>query len=686
MSLAISNFEEQVWLRVFIPKWERIVQRILSRPKIKAVRKKKGATTTKQETAAAAASSPSVPVPRESTSSDGAARVLSDSASGSGSSSNVSPSSVWNTSTKGVFTKEGQTLLTRWFVDHITDPYPKDHEKHELARGARLSYDQISAWFINARVCKWVQWVRELQAGKMTQSASVAAASAVGPKPGAEGVEYKLKRIEVMKAEPRAEEIKEERQAAAAAASANDTKAKSRSKSKAGSSKGRNKKAAAAVETESDSECGSGISEETDEEDESMDAAAAAGPHRSTRERKAPAPKQAELEDSDDDGETMMKLEELPEQDDDDTQDDALPTALSSSSPAAVATVPAGQSSSFFKTHSPSLSASPAPPLSSSPPALTSSQFLDPFAQYVFSGSSLAPFNVLSLTQSQHAQLALPAMGGALSDSALAMSLSGSMPAMDPAAAGQGATVGAGVAAPSNAASSSPSSSMHHPLPLRTSDPMLMSVDSLTSIARLRYLQYQMMPSGFGLNMRGIGTRVPSYPPPPPPHLLQGSFNDALSLGALSALHHHSGGGMMHSHTRTSASSPTMGIGMGAMDAMRAAPAAAAASASLFHPSIYQQPPQIQAHSNPSATLLLGRVPAPFISGVPLAFTGAPASRPAAMSLSDSAAFSDSSLMVRGGGSGGSAIITSTTAASSSSSSAASTPAPSFGAFRFGSG
>ena len=699
MAFAIANFEEQVWNGTFIPKWQRIVQRIINRPKIKVARKKKAATEESGEAAAAAASSsPSAPAPRESTSSDGAARVLSNLASGSSSSPNMSASasavanSPWNTSTKGSFTKSGQALLTRWFIDHITDPYPKDHEKHELARAARLSYDQISAWMINARMRKWVGWIQALQAGEMTQSASVAAAAAVGPKGQAtEGAEYKLKRIEAMKSAPKSKKAaatKKDSQEAVSAEPA--SKAATATKSK--SAKARKTKSKTSDELESESEGASDFSDEAELEEavelkaESATGAAAASSRRSTRARKASARKQAELEsDSDDvaeeEDEAMLvkQEEEMPEQDDDDdeTLNDVSPAANASSAAAVKAEdVPAGlaPAAQLHMTHSPTLTGSN--------PALLG-QYLDPLSQYVFSGHTLAPFNVLSLTMGQHAQLTLPTVGGGLSDSALAMSMSGSMPAIysqPTAEVGEGATVGAGMvgsasgAAASSVAASSPvptaAAAATAPLRSPAGDAMLLSVDPFTtSIAHLQYQQSQMRSSG--LNMSGTMMQQPFGIPGqmlPPMPMQHSASPHALSF------QQSAGGGMMFNH----ASQP-MGMGsipMGAASLQRLSP---------MQPSQLQQALHHAQHShpNPSATLLQGRVPAPFVSGLPLAFTGAPASRdasPAQMSLPDLEPLSEVQMMAAPTRSS----HTPAPPPSASSSRSSSTAAPSFGAFRLG--
>ncbi|MCO5581208.1 hypothetical protein L7F22_035086 [Adiantum nelumboides] len=54
------------------------------------------------------------------------------------------------------------SLLRAWLFDHFLHPYPKDTEKVLLARQAGLTRNQVSNWFINARVRLWKPMVEEM--------------------------------------------------------------------------------------------------------------------------------------------------------------------------------------------------------------------------------------------------------------------------------------------------------------------------------------------------------------------------------------------------------------------------------------------------------------------------------------------------------------------------------------------
>jgi chemotaxis protein histidine kinase CheA len=83
----------------------------------------------------------------------------------------------WNIREKGVFTPSGSRLLKQWFLDHVREPYPTDGEKRTLALRVRVSYEQVSAWFINARGRLWEGFLEGLLAGRLTQSHQVARGS-----------------------------------------------------------------------------------------------------------------------------------------------------------------------------------------------------------------------------------------------------------------------------------------------------------------------------------------------------------------------------------------------------------------------------------------------------------------------------------------------------------------------------
>ncbi|KAI5060269.1 hypothetical protein GOP47_0024689 [Adiantum capillus-veneris] len=59
------------------------------------------------------------------------------------------------------------SLLRAWLFDHFLHPYPKDTEKVLLARQTGLTRNQVSNWFINARVRLWKPMVEEMYQEEM---------------------------------------------------------------------------------------------------------------------------------------------------------------------------------------------------------------------------------------------------------------------------------------------------------------------------------------------------------------------------------------------------------------------------------------------------------------------------------------------------------------------------------------
>ncbi|KAK8637384.1 hypothetical protein V6N13_064806 [Hibiscus sabdariffa] len=53
-------------------------------------------------------------------------------------------------------------ILRAWLFEHFLHPYPSDADKHQLARQTGLTRNQISNWFINARVRLWKPMVEEM--------------------------------------------------------------------------------------------------------------------------------------------------------------------------------------------------------------------------------------------------------------------------------------------------------------------------------------------------------------------------------------------------------------------------------------------------------------------------------------------------------------------------------------------
>ncbi|XP_061969244.1 BEL1-like homeodomain protein 11 isoform X2 [Populus nigra] len=54
------------------------------------------------------------------------------------------------------------TILRSWLFEHFLHPYPNDYEKLMLASQAGLTKNQVSNWFINARVRLWKPMIEEM--------------------------------------------------------------------------------------------------------------------------------------------------------------------------------------------------------------------------------------------------------------------------------------------------------------------------------------------------------------------------------------------------------------------------------------------------------------------------------------------------------------------------------------------
>ncbi|KAJ8768305.1 hypothetical protein K2173_021245 [Erythroxylum novogranatense] len=54
------------------------------------------------------------------------------------------------------------SVLRAWLFEHFLHPYPKDSDKHMLAKQTGLARSQVSNWFINARVRLWKPMVEEM--------------------------------------------------------------------------------------------------------------------------------------------------------------------------------------------------------------------------------------------------------------------------------------------------------------------------------------------------------------------------------------------------------------------------------------------------------------------------------------------------------------------------------------------
>ncbi|XP_072961539.1 BEL1-like homeodomain protein 9 [Typha angustifolia] len=60
-------------------------------------------------------------------------------------------------------------VLRAWLFEHFLHPYPTDTDKQMLARQTGLTRNQVSNWFINARVRLWKPMVEEIHSLEMQQ-------------------------------------------------------------------------------------------------------------------------------------------------------------------------------------------------------------------------------------------------------------------------------------------------------------------------------------------------------------------------------------------------------------------------------------------------------------------------------------------------------------------------------------
>ncbi|KAL4335883.1 hypothetical protein GQ457_07G042880 [Hibiscus cannabinus] len=60
-------------------------------------------------------------------------------------------------------------VLRAWLFEHFLHPYPKDSDKHMLAKQTGLTRSQVSNWFINARVRLWKPMVEEMYMEEMKE-------------------------------------------------------------------------------------------------------------------------------------------------------------------------------------------------------------------------------------------------------------------------------------------------------------------------------------------------------------------------------------------------------------------------------------------------------------------------------------------------------------------------------------
>ncbi|KAK4286434.1 hypothetical protein QN277_002990 [Acacia crassicarpa] len=72
----------------------------------------------------------------------------------------LEPQQVWRPQ-RGL-PERAVAILKAWLFEHFLHPYPTDTDKHMLATQTGLSRNQVSNWFINARVRVWKPMVEEI--------------------------------------------------------------------------------------------------------------------------------------------------------------------------------------------------------------------------------------------------------------------------------------------------------------------------------------------------------------------------------------------------------------------------------------------------------------------------------------------------------------------------------------------
>ncbi|CAD6214406.1 unnamed protein product [Miscanthus lutarioriparius] len=75
-------------------------------------------------------------------------------------------------------------ILRSWLFEHFLHPYPSDADKHLLARQTGLSRNQVSNWFINARVRLWKPMIEEMYQQECRELEGSSAGGGGGPESG----------------------------------------------------------------------------------------------------------------------------------------------------------------------------------------------------------------------------------------------------------------------------------------------------------------------------------------------------------------------------------------------------------------------------------------------------------------------------------------------------------------------
>lgn len=79
-------------------------------------------------------------------------------------------------------------ILRSWLFEHFLHPYPNDSEKLLLASQTGLSKNQVSNWFINARVRLWKPMIEEMYREEFAESSEDSNPSCAGSSATREGI------------------------------------------------------------------------------------------------------------------------------------------------------------------------------------------------------------------------------------------------------------------------------------------------------------------------------------------------------------------------------------------------------------------------------------------------------------------------------------------------------------------
>jgi len=82
------------------------------------------------------------------------------------------------------FSKNSSEVLNEYFYSHLSNPYPSEEAKEELARKCNISVSQVSNWFGNKRIRYKKNIVKAQEEANMYAAKAAAAAISPGSSPG----------------------------------------------------------------------------------------------------------------------------------------------------------------------------------------------------------------------------------------------------------------------------------------------------------------------------------------------------------------------------------------------------------------------------------------------------------------------------------------------------------------------